>query len=56
MFDRIHQKLGTAGFVISIVALVAALGGGAYAASVVLAVLALAVIGTMTLLDRRREG
>jgi hypothetical protein len=33
MFDRIHQKLGTAGFVISIVALVAALGGGAYAAS-----------------------
>jgi sulfate transport system permease protein len=29
---------------------------GAYAASVVLAVLALAVIGTMTLLDRRREG
>ncbi len=33
MFNRIHQKLGTAGFVISIVALVAALGGGAYAAS-----------------------
>lgn len=33
MFQRIHQKLGTAGFVISIVALVAALGGGAYAAS-----------------------
>jgi hypothetical protein len=33
MFKRIHQKLGTAGFVISIVALVAALGGGAYAAS-----------------------
>jgi hypothetical protein len=32
MFHRIHQKLGTAGFVISIVALVAALGGGAYAA------------------------
>jgi collagen type VII alpha len=28
-----HQKLGTAGFIISIVALVAALGGGAYAAS-----------------------
>jgi collagen triple helix repeat protein len=28
----LHQKLGTAGFVISIVALVAALGGGAYAA------------------------
>jgi hypothetical protein len=33
MLSRIHQKLGTAGFVISIVALVAALGGGAYAAS-----------------------
>jgi len=33
MFDRIHRKLGTAGFIISIVALVAALGGGAYAAS-----------------------
>jgi hypothetical protein len=33
MFQRIHQKLGTAGFIISIVALVAALGGGAYAAS-----------------------
>jgi hypothetical protein len=33
MFSTIHQKLGTAGFVISIVALVAALGGGAYAAS-----------------------
>jgi hypothetical protein len=32
VFNRIHQKLGTAGFVISIVALVAALGGGAYAA------------------------
>jgi Collagen triple helix repeat (20 copies) len=32
MFNRIHQKLGTAGFVISIVALVAALTGGAYAA------------------------
>jgi hypothetical protein len=30
---RIHQRLGTAGFIISIVALVAALGGGAYAAS-----------------------
>jgi sulfate transport system permease protein len=29
---------------------------GAYAASVVLAVLALVVIGTMTLLDRRKEG
>jgi hypothetical protein len=33
MLNRIHQKLGTAGFIISIVALVAALGGGAYAAS-----------------------
>jgi hypothetical protein len=33
MFNRIHQKLGTAGFIISIVALVAALSGGAYAAS-----------------------
>lgn len=33
MFQSIHQKLGTAGFIISIVALVAALGGGAYAAS-----------------------
>jgi hypothetical protein len=32
MFSRIHEKLGTAGFVISIVALVAALCGGAYAA------------------------
>jgi pilus assembly protein FimV len=33
MFNRIHSKLGTAGFIISIVALVAALGGGAYAAN-----------------------
>jgi hypothetical protein len=33
VISRIHQKLGTAGFIISIVALVAALGGGAYAAS-----------------------
>jgi hypothetical protein len=33
MISRTHQKLGTAGFIISIVALVAALGGGAYAAS-----------------------
>jgi hypothetical protein len=32
MFSRIHEKLGTAGFVISIVALFAALTGGAYAA------------------------
>lgn len=33
MFERIHQKLGTAGFIISIIALVAALSGGAYAAT-----------------------
>jgi hypothetical protein len=33
MLYRLHEKLGTAGFVISIVALLAALGGGAYAAS-----------------------
>jgi hypothetical protein len=33
MFSRIHEKLGTAGFVISIVALIAALTGGAYAAA-----------------------
>jgi hypothetical protein len=33
MISRINEKLGTAGFIISIVALVAALGGGAYAAS-----------------------
>ncbi|HET9154320.1 MAG TPA: hypothetical protein VFN85_09425 [Solirubrobacterales bacterium] len=32
MFSRIHQKLGTAGFVIAIVALIVALGGAAYAA------------------------
>jgi hypothetical protein len=32
VISRIHQKLGTAGFVTSIVALVAALCGGAYAA------------------------
>ncbi|MGE0067559.1 MAG: hypothetical protein AB7T48_09430 [Solirubrobacterales bacterium] len=32
MFSRIHQKLGTAGFVIAIVALVMAMAGGAYAA------------------------
>jgi hypothetical protein len=30
---KVHEKLGTAGFIISIVALVAAMGGGAYAAS-----------------------
>jgi hypothetical protein len=33
MFQRIHEKLGTAGFIISIIALIAALSGGAYAAS-----------------------
>ena len=33
MFETIQQKLGTAGFIIAIMALVAALGGGAYAAS-----------------------
>jgi hypothetical protein len=33
VISRIHHQLGTAGFVISIVALIAALGGGAYAAS-----------------------
>jgi hypothetical protein len=33
MLQRLHQKLGTASFIISIVALVVALGGGAYAAS-----------------------
>lgn len=33
MFQRIHEKLGTAGFIISIIALIAAMGGGAYAAS-----------------------
>jgi hypothetical protein len=32
MISKLHQRLGTAGFIISIVALVAALGGGAYAA------------------------
>lgn len=32
MVSRLHQRLGTAGFVLSIVALVAALAGGAYAA------------------------
>lgn len=32
MISRIHSKLGTAGFIVAIVALVAALGGGAYAA------------------------
>jgi hypothetical protein len=34
MLKRLRDQLGTAGFVISIVALIAALGGGAYAASV----------------------
>lgn len=33
MFSRIHSKLGTAGLIVAIVALVAALGGGAYAAN-----------------------
>jgi hypothetical protein len=33
MISKLHARLGTAGFIISIVALVAALGGGAYAAS-----------------------
>jgi len=33
VISRIHRQLGTAGFVIAIVVLVAALGGGAYAAS-----------------------
>jgi hypothetical protein len=33
MISRIHDRLGSAGFVLAIVALVAALGGGAYAAS-----------------------
>lgn len=32
MLKRMHQKLGTAGFVVAIVALVAALGGAAFAA------------------------
>jgi hypothetical protein len=32
MFSRIHQKLGTAGFAIAILALIVALGGAAYAA------------------------
>jgi len=32
MFSKLHQKLGTAGFVIAIVALIVALGGAAYAA------------------------
>ncbi len=33
MFARVHQRLGTAGFVLAIVALLVALSGGAYAAS-----------------------
>jgi len=33
MFSRIHGKLGTAGLIVAVVALVAALGGGAYAAN-----------------------
>ena len=34
MLSRIHQKLGTAGFIISIVALIMALGGAAYAGGI----------------------
>jgi hypothetical protein len=33
MISRIHNRLGTAGFIVAVVALVAALGGGAVAAS-----------------------
>jgi hypothetical protein len=33
MISKLHQRLGTAGFIISILALIVALGGGAYAAS-----------------------
>jgi hypothetical protein len=33
MLSRVHNKLGTAGLVVAIVALIAALAGGAYAAS-----------------------
>jgi hypothetical protein len=33
MMSKLHDRLGTAGFVIALIALVAALGGGAYAAS-----------------------
>jgi hypothetical protein len=33
MFSRIHQRLGTAGLIVAVVALVAALAGGAYAAN-----------------------
>jgi hypothetical protein len=33
MISKLHARLGTAGFILSIVALVAALGGGAYAAN-----------------------
>lgn len=33
MISKIHRRLGTAAFMISIIALIAALGGGAYAAS-----------------------
>jgi hypothetical protein len=32
MFSKLHERLGTAGFVVSIVALIAAVGGTAYAA------------------------
>lgn len=33
MLSRMHQKLGTAGFIVAVVALIAALTGGAYAAT-----------------------
>jgi hypothetical protein len=33
MISKVHDRLGTAGFIIAVIALVAALGGGAYAAS-----------------------
>ena len=32
MISKLHNRLGTAGFVVAIIALVAALSGGAYAA------------------------
>ncbi len=32
MFNRMHERLGTAGFIVSVIALVFALAGGAYAA------------------------
>ena len=33
MFSKLHERLGTAGFVVAIVALVAALAGTAFAAA-----------------------